>query len=68
MDRKKRDIFLATLYNAAQPNPTQLYPRSQPQVLHLTDIHLDLEYQIGTNADCDLPVCCISLAGPARVH
>ena len=34
-------------------------------MLHLTDIHLDLEYQIGTNADCDLPVCCISLAGPA---
>jgi len=28
------------------------------QVLHLTDIHYDPEYKVGSLADCDEPICC----------
>ncbi|KAH8382963.1 hypothetical protein KR009_006007 [Drosophila setifemur] len=27
-------------------------------ILHLTDIHYDPEYVVGSNADCDEPMCC----------
>lgn len=27
-------------------------------VLHLTDLHTDLEYSVGALADCDQPFCC----------
>ena len=28
------------------------------QVLHLSDIHVDMRYVVGSNAECDEPVCC----------
>lgn len=28
------------------------------KILHLTDIHLDLSYTVGTNTDCGRPMCC----------
>ena len=28
------------------------------KVLHLSDIHIDLEYTEGLNADCEDPLCC----------
>ena len=30
------------------------------KVLHLSDVHLDLSYQIGTTTDCGLPMCCMN--------
>ncbi|XP_054161219.1 sphingomyelin phosphodiesterase-like [Oppia nitens] len=32
------------------------------QILHLTDIHLDLEYRSGSQIACNEPICCRSLA------
>lgn len=37
---------------AAQPMPKKL------NILHVTDIHLDLKYQPGTTAFCSEPLCC----------
>ena len=28
------------------------------RILHLTDIHFDLEYHPGSVADCEQPLCC----------
>ena len=28
------------------------------RVLHLTDIHIDLTYTVGSETDCGLPMCC----------
>ena len=28
------------------------------KILQLTDVHLDVNYTVGTNADCGLPLCC----------
>ncbi|CAF4630433.1 unnamed protein product, partial [Rotaria socialis] len=27
-------------------------------VLHLADLHIDIEYKPGSNADCGRPLCC----------
>jgi sphingomyelin phosphodiesterase len=35
-----------------KPSPFKL------RVLHLTDLHIDFEYQPHTLADCDQPLCC----------
>merc|ERR1719347_314338 len=35
------------------------------KVLHITDIHLDLTYTIGSNAACNLEMCCGNTSGPA---
>jgi sphingomyelin phosphodiesterase len=28
------------------------------KILHLTDIHLDLGYKVGSSSDCGKPLCC----------
>ena len=33
------------------------------RVLHITDIHLDLTYTLGNEAQCDLPMCCGNTSG-----
>ena len=42
------------------------------RVLHITDIHLDLTYTLGNEAQCDLPMCCGNTSGEqghgARAH
>ena len=30
------------------------------KVLHISDVHLDLSYKVGTNTDCGLPMCCMN--------
>ena len=35
------------------------------KILHLTDLHVDLTYTVGSNADCDLPMCCGNTSGMA---
>eukprot|EP00008_Paramoeba_atlantica_P006984 CAMPEP_0201489150 /NCGR_PEP_ID=MMETSP0151_2-20130828/21050_1 /ASSEMBLY_ACC=CAM_ASM_000257 /TAXON_ID=200890 /ORGANISM="Paramoeba atlantica, Strain 621/1 / CCAP 1560/9" /LENGTH=607 /DNA_ID=CAMNT_0047874637 /DNA_START=62 /DNA_END=1885 /DNA_ORIENTATION=+ len=41
-------------------NPPAPPPAGAPRynILHITDIHLDLEYQPGATVDCGEPVCC----------
>ncbi|KAK8388912.1 hypothetical protein O3P69_020698 [Scylla paramamosain] len=36
------------------------------KVLHLSDTHYDPEYQEGSNADCDEPLCCRASSGPVK--
>jgi sphingomyelin phosphodiesterase len=35
------------------------------KILHITDLHLDLTYTVGNNAECDLPMCCGNTSGIA---
>ena len=35
-------------------------------MLHITDIHLDLTYTLGNEAQCDLPMCCGNTSGEQR--
>ncbi|GFS10952.1 sphingomyelin phosphodiesterase-like [Elysia marginata] len=43
-----------------EPRPPTPPQPSSPRlkVLHLTDIHLDLQYREGSRVDCDEPICC----------
>ena len=33
-------------------------------MLHITDIHLDPDYSVGSNAECGEPLCCRDDDGP----
>jgi len=35
------------------------------RILHLSDVHMDLSYEIGAMAACDLPNCCMNVTGQA---
>jgi hypothetical protein len=37
--------------------------RPQLKVVHLSDIHIDFDYAEGSNAQCDLPICCRAANG-----
>lgn len=39
--------------------------RKTVKVMHITDIHLDFDYKEGTNANCNEPLCCRPINGPA---
>ena len=39
------------------PNQTN---RQTLKVLHITDVHIDVNYKEGTNAVCNQPLCCRS--------
>jgi len=54
-----------TLPNAVQfpKPPVRKHKAPKPEaprmrILHLTDIHIDLDYQVGALADCNQPLCC----------
>ena len=36
------------------------------KILHLSDVHLDLSYEIGALAACDLPNCCMGFLGQSE--
>ena len=57
------DEVIADKPNKTYPNPTM---RSTYKVVHLTDLHFDMEYLEGANAECDLPVCCRASVGMAN--
>lgn len=41
--------------------------RTRPyKVLHISDPHVDLDYQVGSVADCNEPICCQSLSTPTN--
>jgi len=44
-----------------------LPPEGSPsrKVLHMTDVHIDLKYTEGAEADCGQPMCCGNSTGPA---
>jgi hypothetical protein len=51
----KKDNFQNYLYQeiAADPNP-----RKTLSMIHFTDLHVDLDYQVGTNKTCKNVMCC----------
>jgi len=56
-----------------KPTPTSPEPptnsTSRLRVLQVTDVHLDLSYQVGSPTECGLPCCCMEstgLAGPGE--
>lgn len=55
----------ALRWNVTFPTPTQpilmsshLSSNSILSVLHLADLHIDIEYKPGSNANCGRPLCC----------
>ena len=36
------------------------------RVLHISDVHLDLSYKVGTNTDCGMPMCCMNFTEMAN--
>ncbi|XP_075246280.1 sphingomyelin phosphodiesterase-like [Convolutriloba macropyga] len=58
-----------TLNFPSTPRPQYVPPPQPPQgvelhkVLHLTDIHVDLFYSDGSNAQCEDPMCCRDIDG-----
>ena len=36
------------------------------RVLHISDVHLDLSYKVGTNVDCGMPMCCMNFTEMAN--
>lgn len=50
---------------ADKPAPKPAVTRPAFKVLHLTDLHTDLEYTEGALASCEEPFCCRPESGPA---
>ena len=47
--------------NRKPPTSAPSWPKSSPKtqkILHLSDLHVQLSYTPGSNADCGLPMCC----------
>ena len=53
----KNDDYVTKLYES---HPA---PKSTIKVVHITDVHLDLDYEEGTNMYCDYVVCCRKING-----
>jgi sphingomyelin phosphodiesterase len=58
---------LTNFRRALPPRPKQIAPKRRVKdlnVLHVTDIHLDPDYVVGSNARCGEPICCRADDGP----
>lgn len=59
----QNDDYLQKIYETIDADPN---PRKTIKVLHMTDIHPDLDYVVGSNANCDLNqklICCRKESG-----
>jgi sphingomyelin phosphodiesterase len=54
-----------SLYKTVNSDQQQ---RKTYKVLHITDPHIDFEYQPGTNANCGAPICCREASGQPPVE
>ena len=34
--------------------------------MHISDVHLDLSYKVGTTTDCGMPMCCMNFTEMAN--
>lgn len=57
----KNNDFIDNLYKEIK-NDTN--PRDVIRILHMSDLHLDLEYSPGSSIDCGEPLCCRKNIGP----
>jgi len=64
VQKQQPDVLL----NPGKPSMVRhTFSRNAPDVgtfLHISDVHLDLLYQAGTNAACPRPMCCRNESGP----
>jgi len=51
------DDFVQKLYDQLPPNKTFT-------AVHISDLHLDLNYQVGANSNCKFDTCCRANSGP----
>ena len=51
----KNDDFIDSLYGKMKESNV---PRKTFKAAHFSDVHVDLFYKAGTNAKCNLPLCC----------
>ena len=51
------DNFIDNLYEEVAADPDQ-ESRNKIKAVHISDVHLDLEYEAGTLASCDSYLCC----------
>jgi sphingomyelin phosphodiesterase len=63
-------VWNITLPDVPKP-PVEPLKRPQPnmpqlRILHLTDIHIDFEYQEGSIANCNEPLCCRNSSKPSK--
>jgi sphingomyelin phosphodiesterase len=63
-DHLKSNDFVDKLYDqiAADPNAKD---RPTLRIVQLSDPHINSEYVPGTNAECNMPDCCMAENGPA---
>jgi len=54
-DKIKNDDYVNNLYKQIYADPN---PRKSLTMLHLSDIHLDIEYKVGSLGICDSYICC----------
>lgn len=55
--------YLNTLYHKINEAKKSDSNRKLLKAVHISDPHIDFLYKEGTNADCNLPICCRELNG-----
>lgn len=53
-DSLKSNDFVQKLYDSIKGTTD----RKTFKAVHYSDVHVDLKYQAGTNANCNMPLCC----------
>lgn len=54
-----KDNFVNYLYDELEAATAKANePRKTLTFVHFTDLHLDLDYQVGANKKCKAPMCC----------
>ena len=60
----KSNDFIDRLYDEIKNTSTPLKDRPKLRVMHVTDFHIDPEYQPGSKAPpCGAPICCRNSSG-----
>ncbi|CAG0921987.1 unnamed protein product [Notodromas monacha] len=60
-------LWTVPIPDVAKPvTETVVVPEGVPllKILHFADVHLDLLYEVGSEANCGKPLCCQSTSGP----
>eukprot|EP00345_Euplotes_harpa_P011349 CAMPEP_0168351852 /NCGR_PEP_ID=MMETSP0213-20121227/22163_1 /TAXON_ID=151035 /ORGANISM="Euplotes harpa, Strain FSP1.4" /LENGTH=514 /DNA_ID=CAMNT_0008362873 /DNA_START=374 /DNA_END=1918 /DNA_ORIENTATION=+ len=58
----KNNDYIDNLYKKIKEDKN---PRETVRILHMSDLHVDLMYEAGTNKHCNEPLCCRAVNGPA---
>lgn len=53
----KDNEFVNKLYDSVN-EASEKAPRKTFKAVHYSDVHVDHKYKVGTNANCNMPLCC----------